>query len=214
MEPSYSLQSHMFNNLKANTYRDINAYNPLNITHPPTAPYLDEVSRSPIGDGDPNSINMIIPQDCGGFSLGSFFIRRSDWTDRLLDIWWDPVAYEQKHMVWEHKEQDALEWIYDNQPWVRSHVAFTPQRRINSFPLVACGDNGNNPNIHYNPRGRDFLVNMAGCQWGDRDCWHEMFEFRRLSVELNRTWMFKVWKWIKHLVIREKKVNNPGPTRS
>ena len=111
MEPSLSLQSHIFNNLATVTYRDINIYNPLNVAHPPLAEthsYLTELEKSPTGDGQPSSINLIISQDCGGFNLGSFFIRRSEWSERLLDVWWDPVSYEQKHMDWEHKEQDAL----------------------------------------------------------------------------------------------------------
>ena len=33
---------------------------------------------------------------------------------------------------------------------------------------------------------RDFLVNMAGCEWG-RDCWGEMYNFRQLSNHLNRS---------------------------
>jgi mannan polymerase II complex MNN10 subunit len=194
MEPTYSLQSHLFHNLKDRTYRDINVYNPLNITHPPLENYLDPESLSPVGDGKPESINLIVPQDCAGFNLGSFFIRRSVWTDRLLDIWWDPVGYEQKHMEWEHKEQDALEYIYQNQPWVRSHVAFISQRRINSFPPGACGD-GNDPKIHYKSEDRDFLVNMAGCQWG-RDCWAEMYAYRKLSEKLNRNVLQKVRDWV------------------
>lgn len=108
MEPSISLQSHIFNHLSKVTYRDINIYNPLNISHPFTHSYLTDIERSAIGDGKSDSINIVVPQDCGGFNLGSFFIRRSEWSERLLDIWWDPVGYEQKHMEWEHKEQDAL----------------------------------------------------------------------------------------------------------
>ncbi|EME88277.1 glycosyltransferase family 34 protein [Pseudocercospora fijiensis CIRAD86] len=193
MEPNYSLQSHIFNDLNKNTYRDINVYNPLKIKHPPNgtsdnpnAPqfvnYLDAESLSPVGDGKPESINLIVPQDCGGFNLGSFFVKRSHWTDRILDIWWDPVFYEQRHMEWEHKEQDALEYIYTNQPWIRPHVAFVPQRKVNAFPNGACGDDRG---IHYQKEERDFLVNMAGCEWG-RDCWGEMYNFRQLSNRLNR----------------------------
>ena len=185
MEPSYSLQSHIFNNLNKNTYRDINHYNPLNISHPFTQPYLTEEELSPIGDGKASSINMIIPQDCGGFNLGSFFIRRGAWTDRLLDIWWDPVSYEQKHMEWEHKEQDAMENLYAVQPWIRPHTAFIEQRKVNSFPPDACNSNGLDEKIHYDKEGRDFLVNMAGCEWG-RDCWGEMYNYRELSNMLNR----------------------------
>ncbi|KAF1359484.1 hypothetical protein EJ07DRAFT_155922 [Lizonia empirigonia] len=185
MEPSYSLQNHIFKNLQDHTYRDINHYNPLNISHPLTDEYLDAETRSPIGDGRVESINMLVPQDCGGFNLGSFMLRRSVWTDRLLDIWWDPVGYEQKHMEWEHKEQDAFEHMYQNQPWIRPHVAFLRQRKINSFPPGACGDAGDDVNIHYQERDRDFLVNMAGCEWG-RDCWAEMYNYRQLSNRLNR----------------------------
>lgn len=207
MEYSYSLEDHVFNHLGAFTYRDINVYNPLNITHPLDAPYLDPLSRAVNGDEDPSSINLVVPQDCAGFNLGSFFVRRSAWTDRLLDIWWDPVLYEQKHMEWEHKEQDSLEYLYANQPWVRSGVAFIPQRRVNSFPPGACGD-GTHRGIHYQEDERDFMVNMAGCQWG-RDCWGEMYHYRELSNWLNRTrWeRFKdglsaLWK---KLVKKEKK---------
>ncbi|PGH16142.1 hypothetical protein AJ79_01909 [Helicocarpus griseus UAMH5409] len=186
MEPTYSIQSHLLNDLEANTYRDINFFNPLNITHPPAAPFLDPISLSPTGDNKTSSINMVLAQDCSGFNLGSFMVRRSTWTDRLLDIWWDPVLYEQKHMAWEHKEQDSLEHLYTNQPWIRPHVAFVPQRRMNSFPPGACGD-GNDLRFHYQMKDRDFLVNMAGCEWG-RDCWAEMYRYRQMSYWLNRTW--------------------------
>ncbi|KAK4648666.1 alpha-1,6-mannosyltransferase [Podospora bellae-mahoneyi] len=185
MEPSYSLQDHIFDNLHKHVYRDINEYNPLNITHPMTDEYLDADSRSPVGDGNVNSVNLILPQDCSGFNLGSFFVRRSPWTDRLLDVWWDPVAYEQRHMEWEHKEQDALEQLYTTQPWIRKHTGFLPQRMINSFPPGACSENGNDTRIHYDQKDRDFLVNMAGCEWG-RDCWGEMYNYRELSYWLNR----------------------------
>ncbi len=77
MEPSISLQSHIFRHLDDVTYRDINIYNPLNITHPPSKkdyPYLDQESLSPVGDGKLDSINLVVPQDCGGFNLGSFFV--------------------------------------------------------------------------------------------------------------------------------------------
>lgn len=185
MEHSYSLQDHIFDHLSSVTYRDINVYNPLNITHPFSDTYLDELDRSPTGDQDPSSIQIVLSQDCAGFNLGSFFIRRSIWSDRLLDALWDPVLYEQKHMNWEHKEQDALEHLYATQPWVRSGVAFLPQRHINSFPPGACGDEIDK-DIHYSERDRDFVVNMAGCQFG-RDCWGEMNTYRERSNWLNRT---------------------------
>ena len=194
MEPSISLQQHLFNDLNGRTYRDINYYNPLNITHPPPSHFLDPISASPSGDNRSQSIDMIISQDCGGFNLGSFFMRRSAFSERLSDLWWDPVLYEQKHMEWEHKEQDALEHLYASQPYLRSHIAFAEQRMINAFPPGACSpkdDKGEeqkdalDPRIHYNEKDRDFLVNMAGCEWG-RDCWGEIYHYRELSYSLNK----------------------------
>lgn len=188
MEYSYSLQDHIFDQLSTTAYRDINVYNPLNISHPFNDTYLDDLSRSPTGDRDPSSIQMILSQDCAGFNLGSFLVRRSIWTDRLLDALWDPVMYEQKHMGWEHKEQDALEYLYSTQPWIRSNVAFLPQRHINSFPPGACEDGAvvDKETIHYQENARDFVVNMAGCQFG-RDCWAEVYTYRERSNWLNRT---------------------------
>ncbi|KAL4927083.1 putative alpha-1,6-mannosyltransferase subunit [Aspergillus undulatus] len=185
MEHSYSLQGHLFNRLDEIVYRNINEYNPLNITHPPTEPYLDKLTRSAEGDNKPSSIHFLLSQDCGGFNLGSFFVHRSIWSEWLLDIWWDPLMYEQRHMQWEHKEQDALEYLYTNQPWIRSSVAFLPQRYINSFPPGACGDTLD-PAVHYTEDARDFVVNMAGCDYG-RDCWNEMYQYREYSKWLNRT---------------------------
>lgn len=98
-------------------------------------------------------------------------------------------------MEWEHKEQDALEYMYSNQPWIRPHVAFIHQRKVNSFPPGACGDKGDDPKIHYQERDRDFLVNMAGCEWG-RDCWGEMYSYRQLSNRLNRNPWEKFKDWI------------------
>jgi len=187
MEPSYSLQDHLFDHLDKHVYRDINDWNPLNISHPLTYPYLDKSATSAVGDGNINSVNLMLTQDCAGFNLGSFFVRRSAWTERLLDIWWDPVAYEQNHMEWEHKEQDALETLYKHHAWVREHTGFLPQRKINSFPPAACDDGTgkNNTRFHYSQVDRDFLVNMAGCEWG-RDCWGEMYHYREFSYWLNR----------------------------
>ncbi|KAJ5085145.1 hypothetical protein N7532_009916 [Penicillium argentinense] len=190
MQQDTSLQGHIFSQLNDLVYRDINTYNPLNVTHPLPDFYLDEVGRALEGDGKTGSLNMLLTQDCAGFNLGSFFLRRSLWTERLLDALWDPVMYEQMHMAWEHNEQSALEWIYQSQPWVRSSIGFLPQRTINSFPLGACGDE-NNQDVHYQEEDNDFVVNMAGCAFG-RDCWAEVVYYRAIARRLNRTFWEKL----------------------
>lgn len=181
MEYSYSLQDHIFGQLDSIAYRDINSHNPSKMGPPPTNVLLDQHSPSP--SYNPSPINLLLSQDCRGFDLGSFFIRRSQWSERLLDVWFDPVVYEQKHREWEHNEQDALEYLYEKHPWIRDHVAFLPQRYINSFPPGACGD-GNDPAVHYQEEDHDFVVNMAGCQIG-RDWLGEMYQFREYSDRSN-----------------------------
>lgn len=179
MEPQKSLDQHLFNNLYNETNRDLSYFNPLNMQV--EIPYVDY--NQPI--------DLVLAQDCGGFNLGSFFIRRSEWSEKLLDIWWDPVFYEQNHMVWEHKEQDALEYLYEKQSWIRSRTGFVPLRKINSFPPGACSDMAGDPRIFYNEKDRDFVVNMAGCEWG-RDCWGEMEHYKALNKKLHRKrfWLF------------------------
>ena len=104
-------------------------------------------------------------------------------------------------MEWEHKEQDALEYLYASQPWIRPHTAFIPQRKVNSFPPGACAKEGKqgaealDERIHYSKKDRDFMVNMAGCEWG-RDCWGEMYNYRELSNKLNRSWHEKLKDWL------------------
>ena len=51
MEPGISLQSHLFTNLGKNTYRDINIYNPLQISHPLNDTWLDEETSEYLAGG-------------------------------------------------------------------------------------------------------------------------------------------------------------------
>jgi mannan polymerase II complex MNN10 subunit len=57
--------------------------------------------------------------------------------------------------------------------------------------MKECGVHG----VHYQPRERDFLVNMAGCEFG-RDCAEEMEDYAELSLRLNRGQLKKFWDWI------------------
>lgn len=176
MEPQISLEDHFLSNLENATYRTLELFNPLNI--PVDTPYTDY--RAPI--------DMVITQDCGGFNLGSFLMRRLDWLEMMLDMWWDPAMYEQMHMQWEHKEQDALETLYRSQPWMRERIAFLPLRKINAFPPGACSEQADDPQFFY--KNFDFVINMAGCEYG-RDCWKEMEHYKALLKKLHKRW----WKW-------------------
>lgn len=189
MEPQVLLDEHVFSRLDEISYRLLHEFNPLDL--PVDIPYTDLTKQ----------INLLITQDCGGFNLGSFIMRRSEWLAMLLDIWWDPVHYEQKHMEWEHKEQDALESLYLTQSWIREGTAFLPLRAINAFPPGACLEQSNDDRYFYNEEDRDFVINMAGCEWG-RDCWGEMERYKALSKKLHIP-KWKFWHHIKNPFRRE-----------
>lgn len=183
IEPQRSLQEHIFNHLNNLTYRITgpNDFNPLNLDL--NIPYVD-LKNSPV--------EMLITQDCGGFNLGLFLIKKSEWLELLLDIWWDPAFYEQMHMIWEHKEQDALETLFRTQPWIRERIGFLPLKSINAFPPGACSDKADDPQFFYNEKDRDFVVNMAGCEWG-RDCWAEMEYYKSVDRRLHKKPWWKFW---------------------
>lgn len=175
MEPEKSLEDHIFNRIDEVTERALKGFNPLNLEL--DQPYTDYTEE----------MDLLITQDCGGFNLGSFFVKNSDWSKLLLDIWWDPATYEQKHMIWEHREQDALESLYANEAWIRSKIGFLPLRTINAFPPGACSEYSEDPRYFYNEKDHDFVVNMAGCNFG-RDCWGEMKYYAHLMKKLNTRW--------------------------
>ncbi|CAI1837105.1 hypothetical protein SEUBUCD646_0B03590 [Saccharomyces eubayanus] len=175
MEPSKSLEEHIFDRLDTLADRELKSFNPLDLTT--DIPYVNYAE----------DLEFLITQDCGGFNLGSFLIKNSEWSKLLLDMWWDPVLYEQKHMVWEHREQDALEALYESEPWIRSRIGFLPLRTINAFPPGACSEYSGDSRYFYTEKEHDFVVNMAGCNFG-RDCWGEMQYYTTLMEKLNRKW--------------------------
>ncbi|SCU85202.1 LADA_0D06216g1_1 [Lachancea dasiensis] len=180
MEPQLSLEKHLFKRLDSLSYRILDDFNPLQL--PLDIPYVD-YSQEP---------ELYITQDCGGFNLGSFFVKNSEWTKLLLDVWWDPVCYEQKHMLWEHREQDALEALYANEPWIREKTAFLPLRSINSFPSGACSEFSDDARYFYSEEDRDFVVNMAGCSFG-RDCWGEMQHYGSIMESHAKRWWRRMY---------------------
>lgn len=54
---------------------------------------------------DFENTDLLIAQDHNGINAGSFLIRRSKYTQILLDMWADPFFM---HMTWDGREQDAL----------------------------------------------------------------------------------------------------------
>jgi len=100
-------------------------------------------------DPDPNDINFIISEDVASINAGSFFIRRSDWAEIVLDLWMDPLYRD-----FVCQEQDAIIHMIANHRFVSDHVALVPQRTINSYATVDGGEMW---------QEGDLAVHFAGC---------------------------------------------------
>ncbi|KAF5096735.1 hypothetical protein D0Z00_002687 [Geotrichum galactomycetum] len=98
--PSYA----QFSNIRT-------GYNP-EVPLPPDAakPIYDGIELDDYEYADVNKIDLIIDQDYWGLNAGSFFIRRSNLIELLLDFWADPVFIN-----------------------LRERIGIVPQRMLNSY---------------------------------------------------------------------------------
>ncbi|KAF1991743.1 glycosyltransferase family 34 protein [Aulographum hederae CBS 113979] len=122
-------------------------------------------------DVDLADIDLLVAQDHNGVNAGSFLLRRSVFTQMLMDLWRDPLFVQQP---WEGREQEVLRKLIVNHSTVRQHVGLIGQRVINSYPQG--GD-------IMGWREGDLIVHMAGC-WVSNHCqeWWRDFWNKKKSV--------------------------------
>ncbi|CDK25394.1 unnamed protein product [Kuraishia capsulata CBS 1993] len=163
MEPQVSLDDLIFNQLDL-MYRNMEYFNPNNLLVD-EEPSSHSLRYEPKNDEDAHSIDLILTQDCGGINLNSFLIKKSQWSNLLLDLLWDPVFYKQMHVKWinsghrkkygfslnsneynsngynnDEEEKNCLEYFYTTQTWFRSKIGFMPIRAFNSLSEDFCMD--------------------------------------------------------------------------
>lgn len=88
------------------------------------------------GEIDVAEIDMLFTQDDIGLNAGSFFVKRSKWTDTMLDLWGNPLLmWNENHdgRRFLRREQDAILYLYLNHEDVRQHVGLLPQRYFNAY---------------------------------------------------------------------------------
>ncbi|ODV86828.1 glycosyltransferase family 34 protein [[Candida] arabinofermentans NRRL YB-2248] len=164
MEPDLSLDEVVFKNFDY-MYRDLKYFNPNNLI------IDEELNQYRLGSSlketnDLNAVDLIVSQDCNGINLNSFLIKKSDWSDLLLDLIWDPVIYKQMHVKWvksgneqkygfrlssdeydsnsynnDIEEKNCLEYLFNTQSWIRSKIGFMPIRAFNSLSKDFCTSN-------------------------------------------------------------------------
>jgi hypothetical protein len=108
---------------------------------------------------DVEQIDLIFAQDGWGLNAGSFFIRNSQWSRFLLDIWEDPLLI---NMRFSRKEQDSYLWLMDNHETVLQHTGLVPQRLVNAYTEYEV------PFADW--RDGDFVVHFPG---KDRGEWYQ-----------------------------------------
>lgn len=104
------------------------------------------------GEVDFDQIDMVISQDFFGLNAGSFFIRRSSFSEYLLEAWEDPL-YEKQDFV--RREQDALIHMFLNHERFQRHFGLVPQRILNSYY--------DDPKWVWAYQPGDLIVHFAGC---------------------------------------------------
>ncbi|KAF7716980.1 Alpha-1,2-galactosyltransferase [Penicillium ucsense] len=103
-------------------------------------------------------VNFVISLDHWGMNVGNFLMRRSEWSDWLLDMWLEPLYISQN---WVFPENDGWSHLWQHHQIVRNHTACMNQHSMNAYP-------------DYNALGShweagDHVVHFAGCG-GDPIC--------------------------------------------
>lgn len=101
---------------------------------------------------DPKDVNFSITGGGWGMNVGNFLMRRSEWTDWLLDMWADPLAIAQN---WTLPENDGWTHMYRNHRIVRDHAGCTNQNALNPYPAY------NGLDSHW--QQGDPFIHFAGC---------------------------------------------------
>ena len=99
-----------------------------------------------------DEVNFMIASGGWGMNVGNFLMRRSHWSDWLLDIWIEPYYIKQN---WVLPENDGWTHMHRHHPIVRKHTLLTHQRALNPYPAY------NALGAHWQPG--DHSIHFAGC---------------------------------------------------
>lgn len=104
------------------------------------------------GDIKASDIHMLLTQDFFGINAGSFFLRKSQFSKFLLDLWYDQHFIDKNYVF---REQQALNHLLRSHKTVLEHTGLYPQRLFNSYL--------GNKNDVWAWTKDDLVVHFAGC---------------------------------------------------
>ncbi|CCX32076.1 galactosyl transferase GMA12/MNN10 family-domain-containing protein [Pyronema domesticum] len=161
MNPSLSLESHIFAELPNLIRRDIPVVPP------------DSIIRT-YRHVPAEKVQMILSQDKTGLQVGSIILKAGTWAQYFLDAWYDPMF---RFYNFQKGEQNALEHIVQWHPTILTKLALIPQKSFNSFSPKSIDSEDTYTE-------GDFVIRFNGCWMPEIDCEKEFNEFwkRRKTI--------------------------------
>ncbi|AOW04789.1 galactosyl transferase GMA12/MNN10 family-domain-containing protein [Yarrowia lipolytica] len=104
------------------------------------------------GQIEAKDIHLLLTQDFFGINAGSFFLRKSQFSKFLLDLWYDQHFIDKNYVF---REQQALNHLLRSHKTVLQHTGLYPQRLFNSYL-------GNEKDV-WKFKEDDLAVHFAGC---------------------------------------------------
>ncbi|ORY84969.1 galactosyl transferase GMA12/MNN10 family-domain-containing protein [Protomyces lactucae-debilis] len=120
--------------------------------------------------------NLIVTPDMNTrmINAGSFLLRRSAWTEMLLELWTDPYLFAAaKDDTIGFQEQGVLAHLIQQHTTIARHTAVVPMTSINAFPWAGPWT------WHHG----SLVMHTAGC-WVHHQCEHWMKEYRAVKEGL------------------------------
>ncbi|XP_078153613.1 alpha-1,2-galactosyltransferase gmh3-like [Carex rostrata] len=98
---------------------------------------LESILFGLIGHGDiQSSPDLVVTEDLNGVNSGVFFIRKSEWSQRFLEKWWNQTSFVQFGST-KSGDNAALSHLIDHLPQeeLQRHVIISPMQCLfNSYP--------------------------------------------------------------------------------
>ncbi|XP_068639527.1 alpha-1,2-galactosyltransferase gmh3-like [Aristolochia californica] len=132
---------------------------------------LENILQSVIGDSDfESSPDLILTEDVTGVNAGTFFVRRSNWSQEFLDTWWNQTSFVRFGSS-KSGDNDALKNLISVLPSdaLAKHVRISPMQCLfNSYPWFPSWKTAyrlvTSPSIIWKGTysNGDFMVHLAG----------------------------------------------------
>ncbi|CAL5079884.1 unnamed protein product [Urochloa decumbens] len=139
---------------------------------------LERILFSVIGHNDfDESPDLVLTEDFGGVNAGVFFIRRSKWSERFLDTWWNQSSFVQFGST-KSGDNAALKHLIGHLPAeeMQAHVRIAKMQCLfNSYPWILTWKSALRLVFHLATTWKgvysdgDFMIHFAGLD--DKQGW-------------------------------------------